>query len=397
MALKHLHSKEIELMRKTAIFCMLIFFLLNHITSTQEEALPAKGIIPFELKDHAIVIKAKINESPNNYNLLLDTGAVTFIDRKVAEELDLKIRGNMAKIDMLLMGEVSISKIFAFMNFNLEEFKKYGITLHGIIGSNLLERFKITIDYQNQRVILSPDKEDSGETAQGYRCKFTNHRINFAPLIDCKVNGDVPIKAMVDTGQPYSVVFPLEYLDRLGARNDQYLVKSKGIMIKWPGTRTTDTFLWRIDLFEQGDLQVKDLLCCFAELPRPLSVPLLGKDFLCQFLMTIDYPNDEILFVPYENTEFVKNIPSFGMNLIRGENNSIVVEGLWRGGPADKAGIKVGDEIIACNSKPLKGDDIFALRQLVNSENEKDIELIVKDKEGQRDVSLHKKMILNED
>ena len=301
----------------------------------------------------------------------------------------------MAKMDTLEMGEVSIPNIFAFTTFDFEPPKKHGILLHGIIGSNLLERFKVTLDYRNQRFVISPDQEVSGEAAAGYRCKFTNHRVNNAPMIDCTVNGNIPVKAMVDTGQPYSIVFPLEYLDKLNMGNDRSLVKSKGIMIKWPGTKSIDSFLGRIDLFEQGSLKINNLVCCFAELPPLLSVPLIGRDYLCQFLITIDFPNDEILFVPYADAHFIENMLSFGMNIGAGANNTIVVEGLWTGGPADRAGIAVGDEIVECNSTAFTGDDVFELRQLLEKDSIKVIKLVVNSKKVRHEIRLQKAMLLD--
>lgn len=376
---------------------MCLFFaalLFSGVVFAQVEDTPIKGTVPFELKEHCIIIKGKINGSPRQYDFILDTGALTFLDKEVAEELDLKTRGNMAKMDTLEIGDVSIPNIFVFTTFNPEAFKKHGITFHGIIGSNLLERFKITLDYRNQRMIISPDDETTGGSAPGYRCKFTNHPVNYAPLVDCTINGSVSVKAMVDTGQPYSIVFPLDYLDKLGARDSQSLVKSKGIMIKWPNTKTSDSSIWKLDQFEMENLKINNLMCCFAELPRLLSVPLLGRDYLAQFLITIDYPNDEILFVPYGDAQFVDNLFSFGINLGTGESNTIVVEGLWAGGPADRAGIQVGDEIVECSSMPLGSGDIFKLRQLITSENQKDVKLVVKNKEGRHEVSLHKEMLL---
>jgi hypothetical protein len=299
----------------------------------------------------------------------------------------------MAKMDTLEMGEVSIPDIFAFTTFPTERFEKHGITIYGIIGSNLLERFKVSLDYRNQRVVISPDDVVTGESARGFRQKFTNHRVNNAPMIDCTINGNVAVKAMVDTGQPYSIVFPHEYLDKLNVRNDPSLVPSKGIMIKWPGTKTIDAYLGRLDRFEQGDFKVDNLMCCFAELPPLLSVPLLGRDYLDKFLITIDYPNDEILFVPHEDAQFVENVSSFGMNLGRDESNTIVVEGLWTGGPADRAGIEVGDEIVEYNSTALNGDDIFELRQFLEKESTKEIKLVINNKEGQHEIRLQKAII----
>ena len=384
-------------MKKTAISIFLIAFISNTVAFAQMEDRPVKGAIPFDLMEHLIVIKATINGSAQSYRFVLDTGGLTFIDRKVAEELGLKIRGNMAKMETLAMGEVVIPDIFAFMGFDFRKFERYGISLSGIIGSNLLERFKVALDYRKRRVILSPDEGDSRESATGYRVKFTNHQVNQAPMIDGLVNDTIPVKAMVDTGQPYSVVFPLDYLDTLGLREDPSLVRSKGVMIDWPGTKTKDVYLGRIGQWKQGGLPIRDLMCLFAELPAPLSVPLLGKDYLSQFLMTIDYPNHEILFVPYEDALFVKDLFSIGLNLGKGENNAIIVDGLWAGGPSDRAGIRVGEEIIACNGRPFNGDAVSQLRQLLSDESVEEVKLVVKHEETQREVLLRKEMLLRKE
>jgi len=382
-------------MKKTVMSTFLIAFLSSTVAFAQVENRPVKGAIPFELREHLIVIEGKINGSAGSYHFILDTGGLTFIDRKVAEELGLKIRGNMAKMDTLAMGEVSIPDIFAFMGFDSQKFERHGIPFSGIIGSNLLERFKVDIDYRNQRVILSPGQEDSKASVPGFRVKFTNHQMNNAPMIDCTINDTISVKAMVDTGQPYSLVFPLDYLDSMGLRDDPSLVQSKGVMIEWPGTEKKDVYLGRIGQLTQGGLEIRDLMCLFAELPAPLSVPLLGKDYLCQFLITIDYPNHEILFVPYEDASFVKDLFSFGLNLGIGENNTIIVEGLWTGGPSGKAGIKVREEIMACNGRPFNGDTIFQLRQLISDEKVEEVRLVVKNQDTRREVLLRKEMLLS--
>ena len=92
-------------MKKTVMSIFLIAFLSSTVAFAQVENRPVKGAIPFELREHLIVIEGKINDSAGSYHFILDTGGLTFIDRKVAEELGLKIRGNMAKMDTLAMGE----------------------------------------------------------------------------------------------------------------------------------------------------------------------------------------------------------------------------------------------------------------------------------------------------
>ena len=87
-------------MRKKTLCLILVLFLLRGTTFAQQVELEVKGTIPFELKEHFIVIKGKINGSQKHYDLILDTGGLTFIDNKVAKELPLKTRGNMAKMDI---------------------------------------------------------------------------------------------------------------------------------------------------------------------------------------------------------------------------------------------------------------------------------------------------------
>jgi hypothetical protein len=129
-------------MKKAVISTLLIVLFSNALALAQNENIQVQGVIPFELMEHLVVIEGKINGSAKPYHFILDTGGLTFIDRKVAEELGLKIRGNMAKMETLAMGEVSIPNIFAFMGFDFQTFEGHGISPSGIIGSNLLERFQ---------------------------------------------------------------------------------------------------------------------------------------------------------------------------------------------------------------------------------------------------------------
>ncbi len=122
-------------MKNIVISTFLIASLSGPVAFAQVENKPVKGAIPFELREHLIVIEGKINGSAKSYSFVLDTGGLTFVDQKVAEELGLKIRGNMAKMDTLVMGEVSIPNIFAFMGFDFSKFERYGIPLSGMGSS----------------------------------------------------------------------------------------------------------------------------------------------------------------------------------------------------------------------------------------------------------------------
>jgi hypothetical protein len=112
------------------------------------------GKIPFKKIDHMIMVKAKIDDSPNDYNFIVDTGGLTMIDKTVVQELGLKQRGPMAKITTLNLSGYRIENIFCFTSFDFGLFRRSGTPLHGIIGSNLLERYKVTFDFRSSAVIF---------------------------------------------------------------------------------------------------------------------------------------------------------------------------------------------------------------------------------------------------
>jgi len=125
-------------MRNTAIFLFLAVLALSGWAMAQEEDFTVKGIIPFELKEHLIVIKVKINGSQKHYNFLLDTGGLTFIDKKVAEELALKTRGNSSRRKLhfvYLSGQVRRIRLrrpvhqYSPERWHLDKVKKFGKSL----------------------------------------------------------------------------------------------------------------------------------------------------------------------------------------------------------------------------------------------------------------------------
>ena len=74
-------------MKKTASILFLAVMISSGWAFAQEEDSTTNGIVPFELKEHLIIIKGKINGSQKSHNFLLDTGGLTFVDKKVAEDL----------------------------------------------------------------------------------------------------------------------------------------------------------------------------------------------------------------------------------------------------------------------------------------------------------------------
>jgi len=329
---------------------LLIFTWVFIVASFQGFCEGKNGTIPFRMVGHLMTVLVKINDSPKEFNFVVDTGGATFVDKGVADELGLKQVGPQAKINTLHLPGFPIENVFCFTTFDFSHLKAVGVPIHGIIGSTLLERFKVIFDYRAGTIDLSEDTEGLDKPEKGILLKFRNHPVNNAPLVEMEINGKT-VEAMIDTGQPYPLVLPIETFEQYGAGDFNGCLKSVGLMEKWPNTKVDYNYLARVKQVRMGGSTFPNFLCLFGDLPKVLSMPLVGSDFLSQFIIVINYPGDEMLVIPNEDFYLKDNLFSIGMNLDVSEKGEIVVEGIWEKSPAEKAGIKVGDRIVFFNSK----------------------------------------------
>ena len=386
-----------KILRRLFLIMFLGLFTFNATAETEKAA--KEVMIPFDLLDYIIIVKCRINDAKEFHNFVLDTGAVTFIDKTLADELKLKQLGPQAKIYTLYLGEYAVEKVFVFTNFDLKQFRaSYGIEVSGIIGSDLLEDYIVTIDYEKQQLILSTDMEalalEKQSDKAGYFLKFTKHPINHAPMIKCTLNANIEVEAMIDTGQPYLLVLPLKELERTGVLKQKDTLKAKGVIVKWPGTTSPDNFLTRLQCFEADRLKINDIITVFAELPVMLSVPLLGSDFLSRYLMKIDYLHEEILLIPKAGYQGLNHLFSTGLQLQENSENHLLVRGIWEKSPADLAGIQIEDRILEFNSKKVTPELHQELWLLLNDDKLKSVELLIETKKGPRKIILKKENLI---
>jgi hypothetical protein len=367
--------------------------------SAETQTTARETAIPFELLDHLIVVQCRINDAPELYNFILDTGGLTVIDKALADTLKLKQRGPQAKIDTLRVGDCAVGRVFVFTGFDLQPLRDtYGIDVSGIVGSDLLEDYIVTIDYAARRLILSTDMEslaaEKKRSGAGYLLKFTKHPINHAPMIKCTLDGGIDVEAMVDTGQPYALALPLRELERTGAARQASTLKAKGVIVKWPGTLSPDTYLARLRILEADSLKLSGIVTVFAELPSLLSVPLLGGDFLSRYIIKLDYLHGEMLLIPGTGYAGMNHAFSTGLSLKRNAENQLVVRGIWERSPADRAGIQVDDRIVEFNSRKVTPELQRDLWILLNDSKTESVKLLLETKQGQRKILLKKENLI---
>jgi predicted aspartyl protease len=374
-------------MRKTGIICAVL--MGSAILSPAFTAGTDEAGIPFRMLGHLMTVKVRIDASSRDFNFVVDTGGATFVAKEVADVLGLKQMGPQAKISTLHLEGMDIENIFCFTTFDFSHLNSLGIPIHGIIGSTLMERYRATFDFERRRITFSDGSETLEKPEGAALLKFTNHRINNAPLVEFEIDGKT-YKGMIDTGQPHSVVLPIETFEDYERGEFSGIIESRGLMEKWPNPKILHNTMVRLRTMRLGPWAFSDLLCLFGDLPQMLSMPLIGMDFLSLFTIIIDFPRDEMVLIPRDGLSTKTNLFSVGLNVGLGEGGAVVVEGLWKGSPADKAGLEVGDRIVSFEGSPIEPEQLRALQEALRDDGIKAIELEILNEETTRRVVLEK-------
>ena len=168
-------------------------------------------------------------------------------------------------------------------------------------------------------------------------------------------------------------------------------------MAEWPGTSLGYNYLWRIKKLKCGELELQNLPVVFAELPLNFSnLALIGKKLLEHYLLTINYPSQELILVPNGTGDPQSNIFSCGVGLKKSIDGLTVVQGFWEGSPADRALLAVGTEIVEINEKRTSDLSLTQINSILEDDRIKIIKLLVRGEGKNKIVELAKEMIFRE-
>lgn len=324
---------------------------------------------------------------------------MTIIQEGAAAELEFNPRGQVPSFDKNRPGKLAefasihvgdccvedlIAVAFDFMGDN--EFDE----VDGLIGSDFLRFYKVGIDYPARTVTLSLDTTTLAMPGNGILLPIETPLPIRAPFVDCTLNGAITGKAMIDLGSPWTLVLPLSYIEKLKNTGDLELIEAVGIVAKWPMSKTDRSCLARLQSLKIGTMTVENLPVVFAD----VEDILLGKQFLDHFRFTIDYPDKMVSFQPLEGMAFKDNLYSTGLYLKKNDDNRAVVKGFWKNSPSEKAGLKVGNEILRINDLMAEDHAVWELLLPLNNDNLSAVEVLVNQQGHSVLKTLHKEWLL---
>ncbi len=116
----------------------------------------------------------------------------------------------------------------------------------------------------------------------------------------------------------------------------------------------------------------------------------LGNGVLNRFVVTFDYARSRMLLKPNDAINDPFPFSTSGMALDRkiGDDGSIGIRRIYADAPAARAGLEVGDRIVAVNAQPVADLGIDAIRELFRQSPGTRMTLKIRHSDSVRDVEL---------
>jgi predicted aspartyl protease len=320
--------------------------------------------VPFQLVNNHIYADGLVDGKPAHF--LVDTGGMNILTPASAARLGLTSEGKLAaggvgdeQVDLALThasevrvgGAVLANPVFYVIDLGSLGAVE-GVTEDGLVGFEMFRRFRVTVDYAARILTLTdPAKFTPPEGAHAVPFDLADS----IPVITGKLDG-LPVRISVDTGSRASLTLHSPFVrehdlaKRYGAASER--VTGWGVGGPSKGRPA------RLGTLEIGDLAIRDIAADLnmsnkGAFANPDLSANLGGGVLKRFRVSFDYDARKMYLVP--NADFAKpdSFDRSGMWVL-GDGDALKIAALAPGAAAEKAGLKVGDRIVALGGEATK-------------------------------------------
>ena len=376
-------------MKPLTMLTTIMIFWLNISLNAQVQKNPKRFYVenpkkknvqlPFKLLNNLVVLPVFVNNS-DTLNFILDSGISNTIitDKDLADKLNMEYLreikmygfggGNALTAMHSFENNISIPGISGFHQDILVipdpdfDFSKLlGIKIHGLLGYNVFRDLIIEINYDTKNITFHTPKTYVYKNKRKNNVTLPLTIIDTKPFINTQiVQEDSTIidgLFLIDSGASFAL-----WLDLFSNPKIILPQKNENLYLGTGFGGAVYGKVGRIKQFGDGPLKLNNVIASFAD--TVISMPSLftdkrtgniGADIISRFNVIFDYRNNKITFRPN-----IKNKDPFKVNLSGMElccptpgENLFSISNICGNSPADKAGLKKGDEVILINSQQL--------------------------------------------
>jgi len=324
---------------------------------------PSSEAVPFELfRGSRIVVPARING--HDAEVLLDTGAsATTLDRAYARSIGLpegtKIQGRGAggTVDAELVSDVSIEiggmrldKMSVGVMDLAPVSRGLGRPLTIVLGRDFFDSAVVSIDWANNRLQIRRPQEF---TPAADAVSLTLTRKGPFNTIPVSVAGASPIEALLDLGNGGTLILPPTYWS---ARPELASLRSAQARVGGVGgmSAARAVIMPSVSLAGQTFANVPAVLSTVGNDHDATQMANVGVGLLKQFKVDLDLGRNRIYLAPRaDRPPFERDRAGIGFDL---SGDRLKVAFVSSGSPAEAAGLKVGDEVVAVDGRRVTRD-----------------------------------------
>lgn len=333
----------------------------------------ASTTVPFQLLNNHIYLEVKL-DGKGPFRLLCDTGGSNIVTPELAKAIGLKTEGTLqgrgvgeksedvglTKVQGIEIGDVTLrNQVFAV--FPLGQFSNAeGVGVSGLVGYEVFKRFVVKVDYERSTLTLTlPSAFQDQGSGTIVPFIFKGH----IPQVDGEIDG-IAGKFDIDTGSRASLdlLAPFVEKNNLKAR---YAPKIEAVT-GWGVGGASRSQITRARMLKLGGVTVESPVTELSlqkqgAFTDPYVAGNVGAGVLKRFNLTFDYTHQQIIFEKNANYAKPDVFDRAGM-WTNQEGDAFVVLDVVAEGPAERAGLKPGDKILAIDGKPPKELSLPAAR-----------------------------------
>lgn len=336
-----------------------------------------------------IIIQVAINGRQENF--ILDTGATSSLDVKLAEKLSIKPLGRIktfdvngkkkhikyGTIDKVKIGNIAIHDMVVSTT-DLEQLNTAAcLNVTGIIGANAMNKCIWQIDYHTQTIIITNEREQLNFSDQARTINFSAVGKG-VPQIALYSKDKYFGEAIFDTGSNGYMSLGDNYLDP-----SSDFVEMQSCIFGIQSMKITNQKIAVIPSLQfNKELSLDNQVVTFQE-NRPLGI--IGNRFLKNYKVTFDWMYQQILLEPYD-PEPKATFRRFDFSP-RFVDDKLVIGALRPNSTLYNTGIRLNDEILSINGITFNENPHEQYcRFLAESKNWQTVKLVVK--KGEEEVEL---------
>jgi hypothetical protein len=393
-----------------SLFVVVILLFSSIMLKAQEEFIPppARLITSFPFSTFTggvVVVRARLGNFPDSLNFIMDTGSGGIsLDSFTCVRLNLLPKAS----DKTIRGIAGIRQVrFVYnqslhfkdldvdsLDFHVNDYdilsSVYGDKIDGIIGFSFFSRYILKIDYDSSRIyVYSKGSLKYPRGGYLFRPILVNLPIQAARLRDAI---DINSRFYFDTGAGLCLLLSDDFVNDstlLKGKKKHFMTQAEGLGGK------TDMKLTTVKELKFGPYRFRNVpTYIFSDDYNVTSYPylggLIGNDILRRFNVYLNYDHRDIYLIPntHYRDPFDYSYTGLGIYWIDGE---VRVGDVIKDSPADKAGFKVDDIILAINNNFSKNIQIY--KGMLQNIGEK-VRIVVKRPAGLEQLTLRVKSIL---